>query len=139
LNGDGKPDLVVAEADTSTVGVFIGNGDGTFKSEVQYRLPALPLFLVADDFTGDGKVDIAVGMIGSTATGSVAVLPGDGQGHLGASIRCVGLRANRLHSKRCLRRCVSERLNSMLRRSSHRILPAQQVHRTKKPRRADHE
>lgn len=86
LNGDGKPDLVVAEADTSTVGVFIGNGDGTFKSEVQYRLPAPPLFLVADDFTGDGKVDIAVGMIGSTATGSVAVLPGDGQGHLGAAL-----------------------------------------------------
>jgi len=86
LNGDGKPDLVVAETDSSTVGVFLGNGDGTFKAEVQYSVPAPPLFLVAGDFTGDGKVDIAVGMIGSTATGPVAVLPGDGQGHLGTAL-----------------------------------------------------
>jgi FG-GAP-like repeat/Abnormal spindle-like microcephaly-assoc'd, ASPM-SPD-2-Hydin len=86
LNGDGKPDLIVAEADSSTVGVFLGNGDGTFKAEVQYSVPAPPLYLVAGDFTGDGKVDIAVGMIGSTATGSVAVLPGDGKGHLGAAL-----------------------------------------------------
>ncbi len=86
LNGDGKPDLIVAEADTFTVGVFLGNGDGTFQPEVEYSVPAPPLFLLAADFTGDGKVDIAVGMIGSTATGSVAVLPGDGQGHLGAAL-----------------------------------------------------
>jgi hypothetical protein len=86
LNGDGKPDLIVAEADSSTVGVFLGNGDGTFKAEVQYSVPAPPLYLVANDFTGDGKVDIAVGMIGSTATGSIAVLPGDGKGHLGAAL-----------------------------------------------------
>jgi FG-GAP-like repeat len=85
LNGDGKPDLVVAEADTSTVGVFLGNGDGTFQPEVQYSVPATPLFLVADDFTGDGNVDIAVGLIGTTSTGSVAVLPGNGHGHLGAA------------------------------------------------------
>lgn len=84
LNGDGKADLVVAEADSSTVGVFLGNGDGTFQAEVEYSVPAPPLYLVADDFTGDGKVDIAVGMIDSAATGSVAVLPGDGLGHLGA-------------------------------------------------------
>jgi hypothetical protein len=86
LNGDGKPDLIVAETDSSTVGVFLGNGDGTFKAEVRYSVPGPPLFLVAGDFTGDDKVDIAVGMIGSTATGPVAVLPGDGQGHLGAAL-----------------------------------------------------
>jgi len=86
LNGDGKPDLVVAEVDSLTVGVFLGNGDGTFKAEVEYSVPAPPLYLVADDFTGDGKVDIAVGMIGSTASGPVAVLPGDGHGHLGAAL-----------------------------------------------------
>jgi hypothetical protein len=86
LNGDGKPDLIVAETDSSTVGVFLGNGDGTFKAEVQYSVPAPPLFLVAGDFTGDSKMDIAVGMIGSTATGPVALLAGDGQGHLGAAL-----------------------------------------------------
>ena len=79
LNGDGKLDLVVTEADSSTIGVFLGNGDGTFQPEAQYAVPAPPLFLVAGDFTGDGKVDIAAGMIGTTATGPIAVLPGDGR------------------------------------------------------------
>jgi len=86
LNGDGKLDLVVAEADSSMIGVFLGNGDGTFQAETQYAIPAPPLFLVAGDFTGDGKLDIAAGMIGTTATGPVAVLPGDGTGHLGAAL-----------------------------------------------------
>ncbi|MGA7078509.1 MAG: FG-GAP-like repeat-containing protein [Terriglobales bacterium] len=86
LNGDGKLDLVVTEADSSTIGVFLGNGDGTFQPEAQYAVPAPPLFLVAGDFTGDGKVDIAAGMIGTTATGPIAVLPGDGSGHLGTAL-----------------------------------------------------
>ncbi len=86
LNGDGKLDLVVAEADSSTIGVFLGNGDGTFQTEARYSVPAAPLFLLAGDFTGDGKVDIAAGMIGATTTGPIAVLPGDGQGHLGTAV-----------------------------------------------------
>jgi hypothetical protein len=75
LNGDGKLDLVVA-----------GNGDGTFQTEARYAVPAPPLFVLAGDFTGDGKTDIAVGLAGTTTTGPVAVLPGDGAGHLGAAL-----------------------------------------------------
>ena len=44
------------------------------------------LIVLAGDFNGDGKLDIAVGMFGSVQTGPVAVLPGDGQGHLGAAL-----------------------------------------------------
>jgi hypothetical protein len=86
LNGDGKLDLVLAEVDSLTIGVFLGNGDGTFQAEARYAVPAPPLFVLAGDFTGDGKLDIAVGMAGTTATGPVAVLPGDGAGHLGAPL-----------------------------------------------------
>ena len=86
LNGDGKLDFVVAEVDSSTVGVFLGNGDGTFQAEARYTVPAPPLFVLAGDFTGDGKLDIAAGMVGTTTSGPVAILPGDGKGHLGAAL-----------------------------------------------------
>ena len=36
VNGDGKPDLVVANDGSNTVSVLLGNGDGTFAAR---RLP----------------------------------------------------------------------------------------------------
>jgi hypothetical protein len=36
LNGDGKVDLVVANYNSATVGVRLGNGDGTFQTVVNY-------------------------------------------------------------------------------------------------------
>jgi len=86
LRGDGKLDLVVSEADSGTVGVLLGNGDGTFQAEAEYAVPAPPLFVLSGDFNGDGKLDIVAGMIGTPATGPVAMLPGDGQGHLGTAL-----------------------------------------------------
>lgn len=86
LRGNGTLDLVVAQADSQTVGVLLGNGDGTFQPEANYAVPAPPLFVLGGDFNGDGKLDIAAGMLGSSSTGPIAVLPGDGQGHLGAAL-----------------------------------------------------
>ncbi len=36
VNGDGKPDLVVANLESDDVGVLLGNGDGTFQPAVTY-------------------------------------------------------------------------------------------------------
>jgi hypothetical protein len=72
LNGDGKPDLVVADECASTnpdcslggigsVGVLLGNGDGTFQAPVSYSSGGYSASAVAvADVNGDGKPDIVV-------------------------------------------------------------------------------
>jgi FG-GAP-like repeat len=84
LRGNGNLDLVVAEADSSTIGVLPGNGDGTFGYEQEYALPEPPASVVVDDFNHDGKMDIAAVMVTPEFPGAtipyIALLTGDGTG-----------------------------------------------------------
>jgi hypothetical protein len=99
VNGDSKPDILVANiCDTNnnicsnpggsgSVGVLIGNGDGTFQSAVTYPSGGVsPLFVAVADVNRDGKPDIVVanwcagGCSNSGGTGSVGVLLGKGNG-----------------------------------------------------------
>ena len=91
LNGDGKPDLVVAyqgcfNCQTNpNVGVLLGNGDGTFQTSVPYETVGYFATSVAvADVNGDGKPDLLVVNECSEFTckkpGSVAVLLGNGDG-----------------------------------------------------------
>jgi uncharacterized repeat protein (TIGR01451 family) len=77
VNGDGKPDLVVAN---QAVSVLLGKGDGTFQSPVNYSLvgagPIEPNSIVVADVNGDGKPDLLVSLYGA----SVDVLLGNGDG-----------------------------------------------------------
>ena len=82
FNGDGKLDLAIANAGDRTVSVLLGNGDGTFQAQVSYAAPggveygSLALAsIVAADFNGDGKLDLAVG-----GPSLAAVLLGNGDG-----------------------------------------------------------
>jgi Bacterial Ig-like domain (group 3)/FG-GAP-like repeat len=65
LNHDGKPDIVVANYGSLTfasIGVLMGNGDGTFQDAVLYTLPAYDaLSVVIADLNHDGKPDVIVG------------------------------------------------------------------------------
>jgi hypothetical protein len=60
LNGDGFPDIAVANSGTNNVTVFLGNGDGTFQPGVDFFVLANnPTSVVIDDFNGDGRLDMA--------------------------------------------------------------------------------
>jgi hypothetical protein len=93
--GDGHLDLAVANSDcctgsgaayggggtvplgNGTVSVLLGNGDGTFEPQITYAVGSVPDAIVADDFTGNGRLDLAVANgFGDT----VSVLLGNGDG-----------------------------------------------------------
>jgi len=80
LNGDGKLDLAIspgANGSGDSVGVLLGNGDGTFQTSVSYGTPDMPAGLVVADFNGDGKLDIATA---DGASAEVSILLGLGDG-----------------------------------------------------------
>jgi len=74
VNSDGKQDLITLT--DPTLNVLLGNGDGTFQTPVSYTVERGPWDVIAADFNGDGKLDLAV----STASGFVSILIGNGDG-----------------------------------------------------------
>ncbi len=83
LNGDGKPDLVVTNMCQDTVGVLLGNGDGTFQPAITYSPGGqYPTAVAVADLNGDGKPDLVVGLYYESADSgvAVAVMLGNGDG-----------------------------------------------------------
>jgi len=77
FNGDGIPDLAVANYATGTVSVLLGNGDGTFQGHIDSTVGSEPASVAAGDFNGDGKLDLAVANFHDN---TVSVLIGNGNG-----------------------------------------------------------
>lgn len=90
VNGDGKPDLIVANVVTSccggveSIGVLLGNGDGTFQSPIVITsVSQIGEFnaLAVADVNRDGKPDLIVTTCcASNGDNQAAVLLGNGDG-----------------------------------------------------------
>jgi hypothetical protein len=77
LNGDTKPDLIVANNEGDTVSVLLGNCDLTFNPAQSFPVVGSPEWVVAADFDRDGRMDIATS---SDFYNKVSVLLGNGDG-----------------------------------------------------------
>jgi len=88
FNNDGKQDFAVRNSfgNPTTVAVFLGNGDGTFQApKVSSTGGVFGSLIVAGDFNGDGKLDLAVSNQDG-ASPNIAILPGNGDGTFGTPI-----------------------------------------------------
>jgi len=79
FNGDGKPDLAIANLQGDTIDVRLNIGNGSFGAPTTLSLAVLsrPDGIVAADFNRDGKADLATSDGG---TNKVSILLGNGLG-----------------------------------------------------------
>ena len=78
FNNDGKFDVAVGNG--SSIDVYLGKGDGSFRKPIETGTISNPGFMVAADVNNDGKLDLLVS--GGVNSVQVTVMLGDGTGRL---------------------------------------------------------
>ena len=80
FNKDGMLDVVTANRGSSTVTVYLGNGNGTFQAGQQITVFTGPFGLAVGDINHDGNLDLIVTSLFASGSGGIAVLLGNGDG-----------------------------------------------------------
>jgi hypothetical protein len=60
FTNSGQGDIAVTNNGSSTLGVYVGQGSGTFSLGIQLSVPAGPLAVTTADLNGDGLPDVAL-------------------------------------------------------------------------------
>ncbi len=93
FDGDGKPDLAVANAQSENVSVLLNHGGGTFPTKTDYPAASITFMnkdsvsVAAADLNGDGKPDLLVAHL----AGDVHVLLNQGDGTFTAGAEAINL------------------------------------------------
>jgi hypothetical protein len=78
FNNDNHLDIAVANYGMNTIGIFLGNGNGTFMDQILFSLgSSRPLFLITGDFNNDSRTDI---IVANNGTNNIGILLGYGDG-----------------------------------------------------------
>ena len=77
FNGDGIPDLAVADPNSGKVSIYLGKGDGTFGTPSTLITGAGYNTVAVADFNKDGKLDLAVT---NSSGNTVSIFLGNGNG-----------------------------------------------------------
>jgi VCBS repeat protein/HYDIN/CFA65/VesB family protein/lectin-like protein len=80
FNGDGLPDMAVANIGADSMAVLLNKGDGTFGPAVFYPSGSGARVILTADLNGDGNLDLVMGQ-----DSSYIVYRGDGKGGFAAS------------------------------------------------------
>jgi hypothetical protein len=83
FNRDNQPDLAVANHDSNSVSILLGNGDGTFRARTDFAVGEGPAAVVTGDFDLDGTPDLITADSNASA---VTVLLGTGDGSFGLRV-----------------------------------------------------
>ncbi|CAF2006083.1 unnamed protein product [Rotaria magnacalcarata] len=72
-------DIAVANSKTNNIGIFLGNGDGTFIDQytIDSDLISVPVFIAVGEFNNDEKVDM---VIANANKNTICILKGYGNG-----------------------------------------------------------
>ena len=83
FNKDNQMDIATTNYGTNSIGIFLGQGNGTFASQASYAtgFHSNPSSVAVGDFNNDKQLDLAVANYG---TGHIAVLLGHGNGSFAA-------------------------------------------------------
>jgi hypothetical protein len=83
VNGDGKPDLISANVNDSTLTILTNNGSGGFVSNATLTVGSRPAFVIAGDVNGDGKLDL---ISADSSSNALTVWINNGSGGFSSSL-----------------------------------------------------